>query len=130
MNPPDWPTAELTIPAQEKLPSRELTGDGIAAKISPVGLTLCYDIPSAQEVIDDSMEFVFLDGSSYTIKGDDLVNFAGLPQPGSEDAVLLLQPPVRYQGSHGASPPESLVCRGRAEKPHDRYCPALTLWAL
>ena len=76
MNPPDWPTAELTIPAQEKVPARELTGDGITAKISPVGLTLCYDIPSAQEVIDDSMELIFSDGSIYTIKGDDLVNFA------------------------------------------------------
>ena len=75
IDPPDWPTAELAIPAQEKLPSRELTGDGITAKISPVGLTLCYDIPSAQEVIDDSMELVFSDGSIYTIKGDDLVNF-------------------------------------------------------
>lgn len=75
VNPPDWPKAELTIPAQEKLPSRELTGDGVTAGISPVGLTLCYDIPSAQEVIDDSMELVFSDGSIYTIKGDDLVNF-------------------------------------------------------
>ena len=76
MNPPDWPTAELTIPAQEKVPACELTGDRITAKISPVGLTLSYDIPSAQEVIDDRMELVFSDGSIYTIKGDDLVNFA------------------------------------------------------
>ena len=75
VNPPDWPTAELTIPAQEKLPSRELNGDGVTARVSPVGLTLQYDIPSAQEVIDDSMELVFSDGRSYTIKGDDLVNF-------------------------------------------------------
>lgn len=73
---PDRPRAEMLIPAQEKLPSRELTGEGITAKISPVGLTLCYDIPSAQEVIDDSMELVFSDGSTYTIKGDDLVNFS------------------------------------------------------
>ena len=75
VNPPDWPTAELTIPAQEKLPSRDLSGDGVTARVSSVGLTLQYDIPSAQEVIDDSMELVFSDGSSYTIKGDDLVNF-------------------------------------------------------
>ena len=75
VNPPDWPTAELTIPAQEKLLSRDLSGDGVTARVSPVGLTLQYDIPSAQEVIDDSMELVFSDGRSYTIKGDDLVNF-------------------------------------------------------
>ena len=75
VNPPDWPTAELTIPAQEKLPSRDLSGDGVTARVSSVGLSLQYDIPSAQEVIDDSMELVFSDGSSYTIKGDDLVNF-------------------------------------------------------
>lgn len=75
VNPPDWTKEELTIPAQEKLPCRELTGDGITAWVSPVGLTLRYDVPSALEVVDDSIELVFTDGSVYTIMGENLVNF-------------------------------------------------------
>ena len=75
MNPPDWPKAELTIPAQEKLPCRELVAEGISAMISPVGLTLHYDVPGAMEVVDDNIELVFSDGSVYTIMGESLINF-------------------------------------------------------
>ncbi len=75
VNPSDWSKAELTIPSQEKIPCRELAAEGITAMISPVGLTLHYDVPGAMEVVDDTIELVFSDGSVYTIMGESLVNF-------------------------------------------------------
>lgn len=73
MDPPAWPKAELSIPAQEKLPCRELAGDGVTASLSPVGLTLRYD---AGTLGMDSIVIVYADGSEYTVQGEDLVNFS------------------------------------------------------
>ena len=71
-----WPKAELTIPAQEKLPSRTLTGDGTSAYLSPVGLVLHEDTHERDEAILESIRLVFEDVTEYTLIAPDLVNFS------------------------------------------------------
>lgn len=73
---PKWPKAEMTIPAQEAIPCRELVGDGITASISPVGLMLHEETPELVNSISDSILIVFSDGSEYTLMATDVVNFS------------------------------------------------------
>lgn len=73
---PKWPKAEMTIPAQEAIPCRELVGDGITASISPVGLMLHEETSELVNSISDSILIVFSDGSEYTLMATDVVNFS------------------------------------------------------
>lgn len=73
---PKWPKAELTIPAQEKLPCRTLTGEGTSAYLSPVGLVLQEDNHERDEAMLESIRLIFEDGTEYTLMAPDLVNFS------------------------------------------------------
>lgn len=71
-----WPKAELTIPAREKLPCRKLVSDGITADISSVGLMLHEESPDLINSISESIRIVFSDGSEYTLMAKGMVNFS------------------------------------------------------
>ena len=76
VNFPQWPKAKMAIPATEKLPCREMSGEGITANISSVGLMLHEESADLINTITDSIQIIFSDGSEYTLMEKDVVNFS------------------------------------------------------
>ena len=67
---PSWPTAVLTLPAQERLPARTMSGEGVRASLSPLGIALYAE----REFMEESLVLRYADGSEYTVMGDDTAN--------------------------------------------------------
>ena len=74
--PPDRPSVSVRIPAAEKVATRIFSAEGVRAAVSPVGMTLCYDIGNAAEKVENSIVLRYADGSEYTVMGTGLVNFS------------------------------------------------------
>lgn len=71
----------ISIPAAERVPTAALQAEVAEAELSPVGLHLVYTFDPGlagdmwyQEYIDSEITVRFLDGSSYTVQGEGVVN--------------------------------------------------------
>ena len=69
--------ATVHLDAAQRVEARTFTADdGMAsASVSPLGMVLRYENPDGGEPVEDVIELVYADGSSYVVKGDDLVNY-------------------------------------------------------
>lgn len=71
----------VMIPAAERVPLTALRSEGAEAELSPVGLHLRYTFDPGfsgevwyQEYVESEITVCFRDGSSYTVKGADVIN--------------------------------------------------------
>lgn len=74
--PPDRQSVSVRIPAAEKVAARNFSTEGVRAAVSPVGMTLCYDIGGTAEKVENSITLRYADGSEYTVMGTGFVNFS------------------------------------------------------
>lgn len=71
-----FPEASITIPSTDKVATRSFTAEDAHADLSPVGMTLYYDIGTTQvtETIESSIVIRYSDDSEYIVLGEDLIN--------------------------------------------------------
>lgn len=74
--PPDRPSVSIRIPAAEKVAAHSFSAKGVNVAVSPVGMTLSYDVGASAERIENAIVLRYSDGSEYTIQGNNLVNFS------------------------------------------------------
>lgn len=72
----DWPTASIPLPIENPVSTRSFAEDGVRAEVSPVGMTLRYDIGAGMEKTEDAITVRYADGSEYIVLGSDLHNLS------------------------------------------------------
>lgn len=72
----DWPSAEITIPASEKIPACAFSANGVTASVSPAGMMLCYDFGCGEAKNEDLIVLRYADGGEYVVEGENLINIS------------------------------------------------------
>lgn len=72
----EWPTASIPLPTENPVSARSFSADGVRADVSPVGMTLRYDIGAGLEKTEDAITVRYADGSEYVVLGADLHNLS------------------------------------------------------
>ena len=72
----EWPTASIPLPAENPVSARSFSTDGVRAEVSPVGMTLRYDIGAGAEKAENVITVRYADGSEYSVLGEDLHNLS------------------------------------------------------
>ena len=75
-DPPEWPTASIPLPTENLVSARSFTANGVRAEVSPVGMTLRYEIGAGMEKTEDAITVRYADGSEYVVLGSDLHNLS------------------------------------------------------
>lgn len=72
----DRQTADIIIPAAERIPAKEFSCDGASVSVSPVGMTLHIENAlSNVEYVPQEMVIHYSDGGKYTVQGENVVNY-------------------------------------------------------
>ena len=74
--PTEWPTASIPLPTENKVGTRSFSADGVHAAVSPVGMTIRYDIGAGAEKAENAITVRYADGSEYVVMGSDLHNIS------------------------------------------------------
>lgn len=82
-DPSAWPTASIPLPTDQKVGVQSFSAEGVKAEVSPVGMTLRYDIGPGAEKAENAITVRYADGSEYVVLGEDLHNIA--VHAGSDD---------------------------------------------
>ncbi len=72
----DWPTASIPLPIENPVSTRSFAADGVSAEVSPVGMTLRYEIGAGAEKAENAITVRYADGSEYIVLGSDLHNLS------------------------------------------------------
>ena len=72
----DWPTASIPLPIENPVSTRSFAADGVRAEVSPVGMTLRYEIGAGAEKAENAITVRYADGSEYIVLGLDLHNLS------------------------------------------------------
>lgn len=78
-----WPTASIPLPTDQKAGVRSFSAEGVKAEVSPVGMTLRYDMGPGAEKTENAITLRYADGSEYVVLGEDLHNIS--VHAGSDD---------------------------------------------
>lgn len=71
-----WPAASIPLPTNQKVGTRSFSAEGVRAEVSPVGMTLRYDMGPGAEKTENAITLRYADGSEYVVLGTDLHNLS------------------------------------------------------
>lgn len=71
-----WPTAAIPLPTDQKVGTRSFSAKAVRAEVSPVGMTLSYDMGPGAEKTENAITVRYADGSEYVVLGTDLHNLS------------------------------------------------------
>lgn len=72
----EWSTASIPLRIEHQVNARSLSADGVRAEVSPVGMTLRYDMGAGTEKSENAITVRYADGSEYVVLGSDLHNLS------------------------------------------------------